>query len=148
YTYVLTATDDNGDKLAQSEGEIDHELNVVGSYPIGHTIVDGVDIWDGHLTMSAQDVLIPGRGLDLDFTRSYSSAGDSSQGPLGAGWTDSYNVQLIHAAAGGTFTVVGGEGSGNEFDAETIHAAGQEQDEDPTEKAREAAVASELAQEE
>ena len=94
-------------------GEISHEVEINNTYPIAHTIVSGVDLWDGHLTHSRQDVLIPGRRLSLDFTRSYSNLGDSRDGPLGAGWTHSYNVRLVERC--NTFVVIGGEGSGNAF---------------------------------
>ena len=30
--------------------------------PVGHTIVKGVDIYDGHLTVTSSDVAVPGRG--------------------------------------------------------------------------------------
>src|SRR5262249_45014003 len=84
------------------------------SWQLGHTVIKGVDIWDGHLAISSQDVSITGRGLSLEFTRTYSSAGSISQGPLGAGWTDNYNVRLFFDDCG-NITVVGGEGAGNTF---------------------------------
>ncbi|HEU5477537.1 MAG TPA: DUF6531 domain-containing protein [Gaiellaceae bacterium] len=40
------------------------------------------------------DLSVPGRGVTLDFQRTYSSAAASSDGPLGFGWTDSYNMSL------------------------------------------------------
>ncbi|MGE4180034.1 MAG: Ig-like domain-containing protein [Limisphaerales bacterium] len=95
---------------------IQHEIELNQTFPVGHTIIQGVDLWDGHLGHSAQDATVPGRRLALTFGRTYSSAGDSSAGPLGAGWTHSYNVRLIHNIPCGVFTVVGGEGSGNAFD--------------------------------
>jgi len=58
--------------------------------------------------------MIPGRGLPLQFDRSYSSAGSTSDGPLGAGWTHNYNVRLVQDDCG-HLTVIGGEGSGNTF---------------------------------
>ncbi len=102
-----------GETLEDS-GTLVHETESHASLPIGHTMIKGVDLWDGHLTHSSQDVMIPGRGLSLDFTRTYSSSGDSSAGPLGAGWTHSYNVRLIKDRCG-RFVVIGGEGSGNAF---------------------------------
>ena len=102
-------------------GRVLHEVEINHAYGIGHTIVEGVDIWDGHLTHSRQDVMVPGRKLSLDFSRSYSSQGNSSDGPLGAGWTHSYNCRLIERC--GVFTVVGGEGSGNSFTAPAANPA-------------------------
>jgi YD repeat-containing protein len=40
------------------------------------------------------DFNIPGRGVPLDFTRTYTSGNASTNGPLGFGWTDSYNWSL------------------------------------------------------
>ncbi|MBL9127324.1 MAG: RHS repeat protein, partial [Verrucomicrobiales bacterium] len=94
---------------------IEHEVEIHGTFPIGHTVVQGVDLWDGHLAHSTQDAQLPGRKLSLAFGRTYSSAGDSSDGPLGAGWTHGYNVRLVHDLSCGVYTVVGGEGSGNSF---------------------------------
>lgn len=94
---------------------LQHEIEMHQSFPIGHTIIQGVDLWDGHLGHSAEDIRIPGRKLSLAFGRTYSSAGDASAGPLGAGWTHSYNIRLVHSLNCGVFTVIGGEGSGNAF---------------------------------
>jgi RHS repeat-associated protein len=40
------------------------------------------------------DLRAPGRGVPLDFQRTYSSAAAGTNGPLGFGWTDSYNMSL------------------------------------------------------
>ena len=113
YDFSLTATAADG-KSTTVTGTIILTLQENSSLPVGHTIIDGVDIWDGHLTVSSDDVTIPGQGLDLNFTRTYSSAGSSIAGPLGAGWTDSYNVQLVRNSSG-IYTIIGGDGSGNAF---------------------------------
>ena len=47
----------------------------------------------GVYTTSAEDLALPGRLLNVSFTRWYNSA-DTTTGPLGQGWTDSYNWQL------------------------------------------------------
>ena len=43
------------------------------------------------------DFTIKGKGINMDFTRTYNSAPSSSSqnGPLGYGWTHSYNMKLI-----------------------------------------------------
>jgi hypothetical protein len=119
YNFVLTATDEDGNTVTTT-GVIDHEVEINNSFPIGQTVVKGVNLWSGHLTTTSQDVVIPGRGLSLDFSRTYSSAGDSSRGPLGAGWTHNYNVRLIGDKFG-NLTVVGGDGSGNTFAINSGH---------------------------
>ncbi len=104
---------EDADFSAASGGVIDHEVEIHHAFPIGHTVIEGIDLWDGHLSLSRQDVLIPGRRLSLDFTRSYSSQGNSTDGPLGAGWMHTYHVRLVEQC--GVFRVTGGEGSGNAF---------------------------------
>ena len=62
--------------------------------PVGHTIVKGVDLADGHLTLGLSDVALAGRHLGLTASRTYSSSGASREGLLGAGWAFSYESQL------------------------------------------------------
>ncbi|HEX4608629.1 MAG TPA: tandem-95 repeat protein, partial [Urbifossiella sp.] len=113
YSLLLTAVTPDGES-GSATAQLVHTIEEDATYPVAHTIVKGVDISDGHLTMSAVDVSVPGRGLDLTFARSYSSAGNESGGPLGAGWTDNYNVTLADDNDG-HYTVIGGDGSGNTF---------------------------------
>jgi RHS repeat-associated protein len=40
------------------------------------------------------DLTVPGRGVPLSFSRSYTSANANTNGRLGFGWTDSYNLGL------------------------------------------------------
>lgn len=46
------------------------------------------------------DLAIPGRGAALNFSRTYSSSQAATDGPLGFGWTDSYNMSLATDASG------------------------------------------------
>lgn len=46
------------------------------------------------------DLSVPGRGIALDLTRTYSSRSASVLGPLGYGWTDSYAMSLSFGASG------------------------------------------------
>ncbi len=66
----------------------------------------------GEFHHTFNDILVPGRGLALDFNRTYSSAaalaGETS--PLGPGWTDSYNWHLSLDSSGNA-TVTSGNGS-------------------------------------
>jgi RHS repeat-associated protein len=106
--------DDGPPVSSSATGRIVHEIVINASLPLGHTMIKGVDLADGHLTHATQEVAISGRGFSLDFTRTYSSAGGANAGPLGAGWTHSYNVKLVRGACG-KYIVFGGEGSGNAF---------------------------------
>jgi len=68
----------------------------------------------GVYTTSAEDLALPGRLLNLSFTRWYNSA-DTTPGPLGPGWTHSYNWKLTDA---GSFVVVRrGDGRRDKFTA-------------------------------
>jgi RHS repeat-associated protein len=97
-----------------ADGVIRHDLSMKANLPLAHTMVKGVDLWDGHLAHGAQDLALPGRGLGLEFSRTYGSGGVQTDGPLGAGWTHNYNVRLFKDNCG-RYVVVGGEGSGNAF---------------------------------
>jgi YD repeat-containing protein len=53
-----------------------------------------VDAITGALSNSVTDLSVPGSGIPIDLTRTYDSARASILGPLGYGWTDSYNMSL------------------------------------------------------
>lgn len=53
----------------------------------------GVNLATGTFTQSAVDLAMPGRILGFSFTRFY-NATDRTPGPLGVGWTHSFNVSL------------------------------------------------------
>lgn len=55
------------------------------------------------------DASIPGLGIPLDLSRTYSSSGAATNGPLGYGWTDSYGMYL--GFEGTNVTVVQENGS-------------------------------------
>ena len=96
-----------------NKGIIINPLVNYNAQPIAHTFIDGVDIWDGHLTVSNDDINVPGRGPDLDFTRTYASNSGTIDGPLGAGWTDNYHSTMVQNDDG-SYTVIM-NGTGNTF---------------------------------
>lgn len=51
------------------------------------------------------DAKIPGRGVPLELTRTYSSMNAETDGPLGFGWTDSYNMSLSIDSETGAATI-------------------------------------------
>jgi len=63
----------------------------------------------GNYVFQRTDLAIPGRGLPVIFTRTYNSQ-DGYAGPLGPGWTHSYNVFLAEAA--GTVSTKWSDGHG------------------------------------
>jgi RHS repeat-associated protein len=73
---------------------------------------DPVNLATGSLTSHADDLVLPGRMLPFAFTRWYNSA-DAVAGPLGPGWTHSYNWKLTDGGA--TVEVRRGDGRRDTF---------------------------------
>jgi RHS repeat-associated protein len=77
----------------------------------------------GEFWHSFSDLSVPGRGLPLDLTRTYSSSAASTLGPFGYGWTDSYNMFLSFDTTGdatvhennGSYLTAANTPSGYEF---------------------------------
>ncbi|MEM1183339.1 MAG: DUF6531 domain-containing protein, partial [Acidobacteriota bacterium] len=92
YVLNLVATSQDGSEVRQARAL--SELRVTDQLPLGHTLIKGVDLWNGALTMSHQDFTVPGRGPDLDFSRSYSSSAAQVDGPLGLGWRHNWQSEL------------------------------------------------------
>jgi RHS repeat-associated protein len=67
------------------------------------TAGDPVNTATGDYSESFDDVMVPGRGMALDWSRAYNSAAASTPGPLGYGWTFAYNSSL--SIASNTITV-------------------------------------------
>jgi RHS repeat-associated protein len=61
------------------------------------------------------DAKVPGRGVPLEFTRTYCSTNAEEDGPLGYGWTDSYNMSLSIDGETGAATVREESGSSVNF---------------------------------
>lgn len=75
------------------------------------TSADPVNTATGEFADSEQDVAtIPGRGVPLSFTRTYSSGASATDGPLGYGWTDNWNPTLT-IEPGGTVSVTTADGA-------------------------------------
>ncbi|GMU66697.1 MAG: hypothetical protein AMXMBFR36_29710 [Acidobacteriota bacterium] len=90
------------------------ELVTRDSLAVGHALVGGVDAFDGHLVLSRQDVSIPARGIDLEFSRTFSSSDVYDPGSLGPGWSHNWQ-SFVTVLPCGDIMVVGGEGSGMRF---------------------------------
>lgn len=56
---------------------------------------DPVNTATGNFNYEQTDLHVPGRRMDFDFSRSYNSQ-DTRRGPLGNGWTHSFNIYLDH----------------------------------------------------
>ena len=61
---------------------------------------DPVNCVTGDFWHTVTDLTIPGRGPNISFQRTYNSLLAVQNGPVGFGWTDSYNVYLTFDGAG------------------------------------------------
>lgn len=59
-----------------------------------------VDSATGDFWHAFSDLNIPGRGIPLTFTRTYNASDAATNGPLGYGWTFSFNTSLTVATSG------------------------------------------------
>src|SRR5690348_8773502 len=76
-------------------------------------IVSPIDCATGALSIQFTDISIPGRGVGLSFARTYSSDSAHSNGPLGYGWTDNYQVSA--SSVGGAVKIRQGNGASLTF---------------------------------
>lgn len=76
----------------------------------GNEVVNGVELKTGNLALTYQDLNIPNRGLSLNLTRAYNSAGSSGLSSFGYGWTHNYDLQLFYDGERKEYKVYTGEG--------------------------------------
>ncbi|VAW80248.1 hypothetical protein MNBD_GAMMA12-48, partial [hydrothermal vent metagenome] len=86
--------------------------------PVGHTIVKGVNVFNGSVSTSSTDLSVPGRGSALELRRTYGSGGSDSIGVMGAGWSHNYDSKIIITPCGEVI-VSGGQGGGMRFVEDT-----------------------------
>jgi RHS repeat-associated protein len=72
-------------------------------------IAEPINTAIGNYFSTHVDLSVPGRGLSFTFTRSYNSR-DPYSGPLGFGWTHSYNIFLTVDAGSGVVTIKEADG--------------------------------------
>ena len=81
----------------------------------GTTGADPVQTFHGAFMYQHTDTAIPGRGPAIDFARSYNSA-DTRVGPMGPGWTISYNARIRDTGDGtGDLYLVRSDGNTDRF---------------------------------
>lgn len=87
---------------------------IQGSNSLAQWVGDPVNMLTGNLTHDETDLSVKGRGLPILFARWYNS-GDPKDGPLGFGWTHSFNHQVkLYGIEGGLAKVSWVNGSGGE----------------------------------
>jgi len=85
---------------------------------VGRTFVNGVDLLDGHLVLQVTDLELEGRHLALELSRTYSSAGHSPTGYVGAGWRLNYESAVTVLPECGLALVRTADGSTQAFTAD------------------------------
>ena len=68
-----------------------------------------IDTATGNYFLSRTDLTVPGKGLAFAFTGTYNSL-DTYSGPLGAGWTHSYNIVLTTNSGSGVVSIKEADG--------------------------------------
>ncbi len=115
YRFELSGESEIDSHIDTEDGIAISRFNRKDRMPVGHTTVEGVDVFDGSMARSSTDISIPSRGQDLEFTRTYSSAAASGMpGPLGYGWNHRYNSKIVVNPCG-EVTVIGGGAGGVTF---------------------------------
>jgi RHS repeat-associated protein len=90
--------------------EADHWILALIKSLLHGTGGDPVETATGNFTYTRTDLAIAGRGPAPSFVRTYNSA-DARVGPLGPGWSYSYDVRLVKPADGGdALLLVGPDG--------------------------------------
>jgi hypothetical protein len=74
-----------------------------------------VNLGTGFQTETVTDLATPGRGPALAFRRTYNSDLAAQDGPLGLGWTDSYNLSLTFGSGTPPSTVTVNEETGGQI---------------------------------
>jgi len=77
------------------------------------TVAEPISTGNGNYFYQHTDFDMPGRGMPIIFRRSYNSL-DNYSGPLGANWTDSYNIVLTQPASN-LVSIKWGDGHGETF---------------------------------
>ena len=112
YEYTITAVGEKDGKVETVNAYYNVKYNIVNTLAIGHAMEENVDLYDGHLAFSVNEINIKDRGPALNFSRSYSS-NNTNRGTLGIGWSHNYDAHVINAGCG-TYVVSAG-GSGGKF---------------------------------
>ncbi len=117
---VLRSTDDLSPALSEVatveaavQTASSDNSQLLGYEPWQYYVGGMVNVVNGNLLLQATDLRLPAKGWSLVFTRSYNSLSGSS-GPLGLGWTHSYNANLAFPG-GGDVNFNDGDGSTHFF---------------------------------
>jgi RHS repeat-associated protein len=82
--------------------------------PVNTTTTAAVNTASGNDYVTFSDLIVPGKGLRFSFIRAYNDQ-DTYSGPLGLGWTHSYNILLTQDSTSGRVTIKEGDGHQKTF---------------------------------
>ncbi len=114
YLSTLTATSTSNGFSEEKEGEIKVTFDTRNNLPVGHTLVKGVNVSNGNLSLASTDFSVPARVQPIAFQRFYSSNNSGSLNEMGVGWSHSYSSSLRITSCG-EIVISGGTGGGNRF---------------------------------
>jgi RHS repeat-associated protein len=105
-------------EIANACGSSDPSANIVINNLLGPpsylnptlSSAEPVNTATGNYYTSHIDMRVKGRGISFEFARFYNSS-DTYAGPLGVGWTHSYNLFLTTTAQAGVVAIKQGDGS-------------------------------------
>lgn len=114
FSLKITAEAENG-AVEEVRRNATHRIERRDHLALGHTVIADVDLFDGQLTVSREDLRLPGRGPEIALQRTWSSLQGARIGSLGRGWSSNLNISLQLTAC--RPQLVGAQGAGTEFEA-------------------------------
>jgi RHS repeat-associated protein len=114
YTFELKGVSTETNLTEIKEGGAYSHYRTSDQLAVGHTLVKGVNVFNGGLSLGSNDMSVPGRGVPLDFNRTYSSLSSEAPGILGYGWSHNYDSRIIITPCGEAI-VIGAQGGGMRF---------------------------------
>jgi hypothetical protein len=100
YRFELAAISDRDGHQELERGMARSQRQLRDSLPVGHVMVKGVDVSDGHMVLGSADLSIPGRGAALEFRRTYSSNTGYGPGVMGLRWSHNYESRIAITPCG------------------------------------------------
>jgi len=98
---ILNSSDDAFvAKIGPYGGPSRAEIRSLSEKDTTYSLAQTVSCATGDFWHTVTDLAIPGRGIPLNFTRTYNSVIANQNGPLGYGWTDNYNMFLTQDISG------------------------------------------------
>ena len=106
----------SGGPITATEAPADNLCFICALRAVGQRYTgDPVNTEFGNLVEAATDIAIPGRGVPLQFFRTYDSLDASTNGPLGYGWTFNWSMSLNQPGGSGPVTVTQENGAQTVF---------------------------------